>query len=109
MPYGFGSSAERAVLTSPAPGAIRPVDCTSLLGLSYGASLLFSNELRRKGPKADPKAAATLKRLMDRYTQVQLATLVDQAPQGQQWIHEIFRWLPAARVCHRPRGVLANA
>jgi bifunctional non-homologous end joining protein LigD len=30
-----------------------------------------------------------LKRLMDRYTEVQLATLVDEAPQGAEWIHEI--------------------
>ncbi len=42
-----------------------------------------------KGRKADPKAAATLKRLMDRYSEVQLATLVDKAPEGEEWIHEI--------------------
>ena len=30
-----------------------------------------------------------LKRLMDRYTEVQLATLVDEAPRGAEWIHEI--------------------
>jgi bifunctional non-homologous end joining protein LigD len=42
-----------------------------------------------KGRKSDPKAAARLKRLMDRYTEVQLATLVDKAPEGEEWIHEI--------------------
>ena len=26
---------------------------------------------------------------MDRYPEVQLATLVDKAPQGREWIHEI--------------------
>ena len=57
-----------------------------------------------KGRKADSKAEATLKRLMDRYTEVQLATLVDKAPDGEDWIHELkfdgYRLLgfsPAAR------------
>src|ERR1041385_399256 len=40
-------------------------------------------------PKPDPNAPAMLKRLMDRYSQVQLATLVDKAPEGQEWVHEI--------------------
>ena len=40
-----------------------------------------------KNNKADPKAA--LKRMMDRYAEVQLATLVDKAPEGDEWIHEI--------------------
>ena len=30
-----------------------------------------------------------LKRLMDRYSQVQLATLADKAPEGKAWVHEI--------------------
>ena len=30
-----------------------------------------------------------LTRLMDRYSEVQLATLVDKAPEGDEWIHEI--------------------
>jgi bifunctional non-homologous end joining protein LigD len=41
----------------------------------------------RRKPHA--QAAATLKRLIDRYPDVQLATLVDQAPEGDQWVHEI--------------------
>jgi bifunctional non-homologous end joining protein LigD len=41
----------------------------------------------RRKPHA--QASATLKRLMDRYPDVQLATLVDQAPEGDQWVHEI--------------------
>ena len=40
-------------------------------------------------PKPDPNAPALLKRLMDRYSQVQLATLVDKAPEGHEWVHEI--------------------
>jgi bifunctional non-homologous end joining protein LigD len=36
-----------------------------------------------KGRKSDPKAAARLKRPMDRYTEVQLATLVDRVPEGE--------------------------
>ncbi|HTM47230.1 MAG TPA: DNA ligase D [Bryobacteraceae bacterium] len=42
---------------------------------------------KRRNP--DPKTAATLKRLMDRYPEVQLATLVDKAPEGEAWVHEI--------------------
>ena len=30
-----------------------------------------------------------LKRLMDRYPEIQLATLVDKAPEGEGWVHEI--------------------
>ena len=41
------------------------------------------------GRKPHAKAAATLKRLVDRYPGPQLATLVDQAPEGDQWVHEI--------------------
>src|SRR5687768_7463939 len=74
MPCGFGNSAERVVL--PSPGNVR-----CIVG--------FSGELRRNEPKSDPKAAAALKRLMEGYTQVQLATLVDHAPQGPEWVHEI--------------------
>src|SRR5882724_11353230 len=32
---------------------------------------------------------ATLQRLMDRYPEVQLATLVEEAPEGAAWVHEI--------------------
>ena len=39
--------------------------------------------------KTDPKTAARLKRLMERYPAVQLATLVDKAPEGEKWVHEI--------------------
>ena len=42
-----------------------------------------------KKRKSDPKTAATLKRLMDHYPEVQLATLVDKAPEGEAWVHEI--------------------
>ena len=35
------------------------------------------------------KTAVTLKRLMDRFSQVQLATLIDKAPEGEAWVHEI--------------------
>ena len=42
-----------------------------------------------KERKAGSKAEATLKRLIDRYPELQLATLVDQAPEGEEWIHEI--------------------
>src|SRR5690242_21299006 len=38
--------------------------------------------------KTDPKTAARLKRLMERYRAVQLATLVDKAPEGEKWVHE---------------------
>ena len=45
---------------------------------------------------------------MDRYTEVQLATLADRAPQGEDWIHEIkfddYRLLAFWR-----RGMAANA
>ncbi len=37
----------------------------------------------------DRREAATLKRLMDRYSEAQLATLVDKAPEGTDWVHEI--------------------
>jgi bifunctional non-homologous end joining protein LigD len=42
-----------------------------------------------KKRKSNPKTAATLKRLMDRYPEVQLATLVEEAPKGEAWVHEI--------------------
>jgi bifunctional non-homologous end joining protein LigD len=39
----------------------------------------------RKAPPADNQ----LNRLMERYPEVQLATLVDEPPQGDEWLHEI--------------------
>jgi bifunctional non-homologous end joining protein LigD len=39
--------------------------------------------------KRKREAEARLKRLMERYTEVQLATLVDKAPEGEEWIHEL--------------------
>jgi bifunctional non-homologous end joining protein LigD len=39
--------------------------------------------------KENPAGQTTLKRLMDRYPEVQLATLVDTAPEGDDWVHEI--------------------
>ena len=35
------------------------------------------------------RSATELKRLVRRYPEVQLATLVDEPPQGEQWLHEI--------------------
>jgi bifunctional non-homologous end joining protein LigD len=37
----------------------------------------------------NPKAVSTLQRLADRYAGVQLARLVDTAPEGEGWVHEI--------------------
>ena len=41
--------------------------------------------------KKKPSASSgkELKRLIERYPDVQLATLVDKAPEGKQWLHEI--------------------
>ena len=50
---------------------------------------IAGGERPAKKPKSDRKADATLKRLMDRYPEVQLATLVDEAPEGEGWVHEI--------------------
>ena len=62
-----------------------------------------------KGRKATPKAEATLKRLMDRYPEVQLATLVDQAPEGGGVDPRgQARRLQAARICRRRRCTLAQ-
>ena len=36
-----------------------------------------------------PKRQETLERLIERYPEVQLATLVDKAPEGDGWVHEI--------------------
>ncbi len=59
----------------------------SMQEIAEGAS---HGKNRKADPnKADPKASAMLKRLASRYPGVQLATLVDQAPQGREWIHEI--------------------
>jgi bifunctional non-homologous end joining protein LigD len=43
------------------------------------------------GPAKKPSGGAEqiLKRLMAQYPEVQLATLVDQAPTGEKWVHEI--------------------
>src|SRR5262245_12149128 len=41
---------------------------------------------KRRSAKSDN---AVLKRLVQLYPEVQLATLVDQPPQGPQWLHEI--------------------
>ena len=41
----------------------------------------------KKRPRA--KGADTLMRLLQRYSGVQLATLVDQPPASKQWVHEI--------------------
>lgn len=39
--------------------------------------------------KNPPQSANELKRLLRRYPAVQLATLVDEPPEGEQWLHEI--------------------
>ena len=39
--------------------------------------------------KPAARSGRALKRLMERYPEVQLATLVDRAPEGEQWLHEI--------------------
>lgn len=36
-----------------------------------------------------PERKGVLGRLIERYPEVQLATLVDEAPEGDQWVHEI--------------------
>jgi bifunctional non-homologous end joining protein LigD len=46
----------------------------------------------KKKPHADtapPDTERELTRLMERYPEVQLATLVDKAPEGTEWLHEI--------------------
>jgi bifunctional non-homologous end joining protein LigD len=42
---------------------------------------------QKKKPAA--KAADELKSLVERYPEVQLATLVDKPPEGAQWVHEL--------------------
>jgi bifunctional non-homologous end joining protein LigD len=39
--------------------------------------------------KENPKHQQALKRLIERYPEVQLATLVDEAPAGEKWVHEV--------------------
>jgi bifunctional non-homologous end joining protein LigD len=39
--------------------------------------------------KSTARSADGLERLMQRYPEVQLATLVDRPPEGEQWLHEI--------------------
>jgi bifunctional non-homologous end joining protein LigD len=55
--------------------------------------------------------AATLNRLIERYPEVQLATLVDHAPEGDQWVHEIkfdgyrlLAFVDAGETCLRTRN-----
>jgi bifunctional non-homologous end joining protein LigD len=63
-----------------------------------------------KPAPAKKSAAGTeqaLKRLMAQYPEVQLATLVDQAPAGDKWVHEVkfdgyrllVSWRAARRAC----------
>src|SRR5882672_6562064 len=42
-----------------------------------------------RAKKGAAGADQTLRRLMAQYPEVQLATLVDQAPAGEKWVHEI--------------------
>ncbi|HUD54327.1 MAG TPA: DNA ligase D [Terracidiphilus sp.] len=46
---------------------------------------------KTRTPKAKnaPQSGHELKRLMELYPEVQLAALVDEPPEGQQWLHEI--------------------
>ena len=46
-------------------------------------------EVPQKGAKRDPKAAASAEAPHGPLPEVQLATLVDKAPEGEEWIHEI--------------------
>ena len=39
--------------------------------------------------KATAGADQSVMRLMAQYPEVQLATLVDEAPKGEKWVHEI--------------------
>ncbi len=45
--------------------------------------------LKASKAKKVPSSGKELKRLMERYPDVQLATLVDEPPQGEDWLHEI--------------------
>jgi bifunctional non-homologous end joining protein LigD len=77
------------------PDAAPGLDGALLDGLASSVTTGRSMEEIASGAKRVNKrkphaqAAATLERLMDRYPDVQLATLVDQAPEGDQWVHEI--------------------
>ncbi len=45
--------------------------------------------LKASKTKKAPQSGKELKRLMELYPDVQLATLVDEPPQGEEWLHEI--------------------
>ena len=50
---------------------------------------IAANEATTQKKRSTAKSGADLKKLVDRYPEVQLATLVDQPPEGDQWLHEI--------------------
>lgn len=61
--------------------------------IAQGEEVWSSNRNRKeratKQDEPKEKTSGSLKRLMQRYAQVELATLVDEAPEGDQWWHEI--------------------
>jgi len=59
--------------------------------ITTGRSLdeIASGARRAARSKGNGKRHETLSRLIKRYPEVQLATLVDEAPEGDQWVHEI--------------------
>ena len=50
---------------------------------------IASGARRAARSKGNGKRHERLSRLIERYSEVQLATLVDEAPEGDQWVHEI--------------------
>ena len=59
-----------------------------IAGLKAPASKTKAETATPKTKKAAP-SGNELKRLMERYSEVQLATLVDEPPPGGEWVHEI--------------------
>ena len=92
---GAGKRENWLLIKEADPAAAPGSDGAFLNGLAYSVTTGRSMEEIAGGArpgnrhKPDAQATATLKRLMDRYPDVQLATLVDQAPEGDQWAHEI--------------------
>ena len=59
-------------------------------GVRSGGSIEVAGGRKPASAKKAPAGAdQALKRLMAQYPEVQLATLVDQAPAGGKWVHEI--------------------
>jgi bifunctional non-homologous end joining protein LigD len=83
-------------------------------GRSMDAIASGEKPLRRhpaKAPKSPAAAQMALSALVKKYPNVQLATLVDAAPEGDQWLHEIkfdgyrlLGFLSGGEVCLRTRN-----